>query len=308
METREEPLVTTVITTCNRSRDIVKRALDSIIKQTYKNIEIIVINDYPIDKRLMEQIENLIVEFSNIRNIKYIVVEKNGGACKARNIALNIAKGKYIAYLDDDDEWLPDKIQRQIDQVNICPDAAIVYCNAIIRYGDTGKEHRRFEKMQPVGKMFYDILGKNIIGSCSFPMFRKDILLEVGGFREDMPALQDWELYLRILKIHDVVTYVAHPVAIYYFHEGERISAHPENRIRAFENIHIEFQEELQNNRKSASNFYLMGTYFYSLCKNMRIASKYYLKGVSLDPFRIRRNIKDLFRMMGRIFIKPKKV
>lgn len=105
-----ERLVTAVITTYKRGVNIVERALKSIVNQTYSNLEIIVVNDYPDDSELVEKIHNTIEKYRDQRPIEYIVVERNGGACKARNIAVNRAKGDYIAFLDDDDEWLPQKL------------------------------------------------------------------------------------------------------------------------------------------------------------------------------------------------------
>lgn len=307
MSENKEPLVTAVITTYKRKPEIVKRALDSIVGQTYNNIEIFVVNDCPSDKKLVEDLQNMIAASSEDRTVHYIVVAKNGGACRARNLALEKAQGKYFACLDDDDEWLPKKIELQVKALEEHQDAAIAYCNAIIKYADIGKETVRFNKKQNEGNLYYELIGKNNIGSCSFPMFRVDAIKRVGGFDENMPALQDWDLYLRILK-KDKAVYVHEPVAVYYFYEGERISAHPENRITAYERLHQKIGEDLEKSSKSASAFYLMGTYFYSLAGNLKTAMHYYILGVKNDPSNVKRNVKDFFRMTGRKFVKTKNV
>ena len=102
--------------------------------------------------------------------------------------------------------------------------------------------------------------------------------------------------------------YVYEPVAVYYFYAGQRISAHPENRIIAYERLHQKLGKDLENNRKSAAAFYLMGTYFYSLAGNVKTAMHYYILGVKNDPCNFKRNIKDFFRMTGRKFVKTKNV
>lgn len=303
----KEPLVTAVITSYKRKPEVVKRALDSIVGQTYDNIEIYIVNDYPTDKKLVEDLREMINASSKGREVHYIVVEKNGGACRARNLALEKAKGKYFACLDDDDEWLLDKIELQVKKMEENPDAAIVYCNSIMRYVDQGKESVRFSKPQREGNLYFELIAKNLIGSCSFPMFKTEVLKQYGGFNAEMPALQDWELYLRILKEYKAV-YVHEPVAVYYFYEGERISAHPENRIIAFEKIHQKILGDLESNSKSASSFYLLGTYFYSMAGDLKKAMRYYILGVKKDPCNLKRNIKDFFRMTGRRFVKTKHV
>ncbi|MBS5220309.1 MAG: glycosyltransferase [Streptococcus sp.] len=302
-----EPLVTAVITTYKRKPEVVKRALNSIIEQTYNNIEIFVINDCPADKKLVKELRKMIVESSRNRRVNYIVVENNGGACKARNIAIERATGKYFACLDDDDEWLPEKIELQVQALEKQKGAAIAYCNAILRYVDQGKDVTRFVEKQKEGDIYFEQIEKNNIGSCSFPMFRTDVLKEVGGFDINMPALQDWELYLRVLKKYKAV-YVHKPVAIYYFYDGERISANSQNRVVAFENIHQKIIKDLENNTKSASSFYMMGTYFYSLNDDMKKAKEYYILGVKSNPYKLKRNIKVFLKMIGRRFIKTKHV
>lgn len=302
-----EPLVTAVITTYKRKPEVVKRALNSIIEQTYNNIEIFVINDCPADKKLVKELRKMIVESSRNRRVNYIVVENNGGACKARNIAIERATGKYFACLDDDDEWLPEKIELQVQALEKQKGAAIAYCNAILRYVDQGKDVTRFVERQKEGDIYFEQIEKNNIGSCSFPMFRTDVLKEVGGFDINMPALQDWELYFRVLKKYKAV-YVHKPVAIYYFYDGERISANSQNRVVAFENIHQKIIKDLENNTKSASSFYMMGTYFYSLNNDMKKATEYYILGVKSNPYKLKRNIIVFLKMIGRRFIKPKHV
>lgn len=303
----EQPLVSAVITTYKRPAKVVRRSLESILCQTYENIEIFIVNDFPEDQTLAKDIEKLAEEYARRRTIHYLVVPKNGGACRARNLALTKAKGTYFACLDDDDEWLPDKIRMQVEQAESCLEAAVVYGNAWIQYVEQNVRELLFKAPQPTGMIFEEIIGRNLIGSCSFPLFRTAMLREVGGFRGDMPALQDWELYLRLLKRYEAA-YVREPVAVYYFYDGERISAHPGNRVKAFEMIHREFREELRENKKSSSSFYLMGTYFYSLAGDQKRAWHYYVLGVRNSPWEIKRNIKDLCRMAGRRFIRPSKV
>lgn len=305
MKNKNMPLVTAVITTYKREAEIVRRSFLSILAQTYENIEIIIVNDYPTDITLVNDIQQIIESYSEKCNVKYIVMNENGGACKARNTALSNANGEYIAFLDDDDEWLPEKIRLQVEKALQYPQAAIIYCNAYIYNIELRKMHERTYLSHPEGFVFNYLLEENIIGSCSFPMFRTDKLLEMHGFREDMPALQDLELYLRLAKQYEAV-YVSKPLVKYYIHNGERISTQPEKRILAYEHIRQEFKNDLSNYKKETAGFYLRGTYLYSIAGDMKVAFKYYLLAIKHDPLNVKRNIRDLLRMISKRFIKSK--
>lgn len=105
-----EELVSVVIPTHKRFEELF-RAIDSVLKQTYSNIEIIVVDDNSQDKELRERIKEKIKKYSE--NIQYIENETNLGGAKSRNVGIEKAKGKYISFLDDDDEYYPEKIEKQ---------------------------------------------------------------------------------------------------------------------------------------------------------------------------------------------------
>ena len=102
----ERPLVSVVIPVYNRM-DTIERSINSVLNQTYKNIEIIVIDDGSIDDTLK------IIEHLSISDIK-VLKQNHGGANAARNLGISAAKGEFIAFQDSDDEWLPDKLEKQI--------------------------------------------------------------------------------------------------------------------------------------------------------------------------------------------------
>ena len=105
-------LVTAIITTHKREPEIVERALKSILAQTYKNIEIIVVDDSPESFESRKAVKDSVTRYTN-QNVKYVQHDECKGACAARNTGLYMAKGEYVAFLDDDDEWLPEKIEKQ---------------------------------------------------------------------------------------------------------------------------------------------------------------------------------------------------
>lgn len=294
-----KPLVSAIVTTYKRSPDIVKRAVLSIVNQSYRNIELIVVNDCPADLCLVEQIDDMLSSVHTDIEIHYVVLEKNGGACKARNIGIRQAKGKYIACLDDDDEWKPEKIKIYVDAAESDPGVGIVYGGVITKNEKSGTERSSDGLEKPSGDIFMQELAYNIVGSCSFPLLRKSVVDDVGGFREDMPALQDWELFLRLLKRCKAI-YIKEPLNVYYIYEGERISANPMKRIEAYEKLKAEYEAELRQNKKSASSFYMMGCYFYGLKLDLKTGFYYWRKAVALNLGNIKKNSAELIKLLGR--------
>ncbi|UYZ21794.1 glycosyltransferase family 2 protein [Mesobacillus jeotgali] len=207
------PLVSCIITTHKRPVEILKRSILSVINQTYNNLEIIIVNDYPEDYDLQISISKMINSFKDKR-ISYIVHEKNSGAPKARNTGINHSKGEYVAFLDDDDEWLPDKIDKQLklfddDQVGL------VYC-----------EHYRVEKNRTIRIVPHDyckdarnkIFIYNFIGGTSFPLMRKKAIIEAGMFDINCKSSQDTDMWIRIIEKYKI-KYCKEPLVKYHVSE-----------------------------------------------------------------------------------------
>ena len=106
------PLVSAIITTHNRGPDMVLRAVNSVLGQTYQNIEVIVVDDSLPSFAQRAEVERSVRSISD--SILYLKHEACKGACAARNTGLNHAKGIYVGFLDDDDEWVPMKIEEQL--------------------------------------------------------------------------------------------------------------------------------------------------------------------------------------------------
>ncbi|MDS3842651.1 glycosyltransferase family 2 protein, partial [Staphylococcus hominis] len=106
-------IVSIIIPTYNRDKKLIKRALVSVLKQTYQNFEIILVDDN-INSDISNDVKKLVDEL-NDKRIKYIKNKQNIGGAKSRNKAIKIAKGDYITFLDDDDFYLKDKLKKQVD-------------------------------------------------------------------------------------------------------------------------------------------------------------------------------------------------
>lgn len=192
--------VSAIITTHNRY-ELLKKAIDSVLNQTYKNIECIVVDDKSQDET--EQFMKSIVEKNN--NIKYIRIndDKMTGGNYARNLGIKNSNGEYIAFLDDDDEWFPEKIEKQVKILEDNKDVGIVVCGRKLEY-NPGKVYLDEKTIDNDIKDYSKKILYNIIGATSMMMFRKRLLQQVNYFDENIKFWQEYDLTIRICQISKV--------------------------------------------------------------------------------------------------------
>lgn len=235
-------LVTAIITTYKRSPELVERALRSVLNQTYPSIEIILVDDSPVEYAL----RTAVADMAGCLGVKYIPHEKNQGACAARNTGLAHAAGEFVAFLDDDDEWEKSKIAKQMECFT-SDEIALVYCGRKVLWEETGEIS--IGKTQYIrGDIYEHLIVDNVIGSTSFPLIRKSALNAIGGFDVQMESSQDLDVWLRLAQRYKV-DYVEEPLVIYHFHEGEQITKNHKKRIAGLERINLKNQEYLSQNR-----------------------------------------------------------
>lgn len=184
-------LVSVIIPSYNREKTIV-RAVESVLKQTYPNIEIIVVDDCSTDNT----IEILKDKYSNNRRIKIEQLSVNSGACVARNKGISLSKGAYIAFLDSDDEFYPDKIQKQINQLKLTN--ADLCVSDYDRINQKGYKKTVLVKEGTGEKLYNDLLFCNFITTGT--LLGKGECFRVEKFDEELPRYQDWELVLRLCR------------------------------------------------------------------------------------------------------------
>lgn len=239
-------LVSAIITTYRRDEEVITQAIDSVIGQTYPNIEVIIVSDNDDASEYASKIKEIVSKYENI-----ILIEQHEskGACIARNAGLNIAKGEYIAYLDDDDAWEKTKIEKQVKRfAEVDDDTAIVYSDYWICFLPSGK--RRLRKSKTPKDAYTELLYSNYIGSTSIPMIRKSALLTIGGFDAEMQAVQELDVWSRLVK-HYSVSYIDEPLGFYYFHQGEQITNNPHKRIAGW-NRFYEKNKDAYDKEKNA--------------------------------------------------------
>ncbi|BFN32689.1 hypothetical protein VHTUMSATKI_28840 [Vibrio harveyi] len=205
-----EKLVSVIIPTFNRP-ELLRNAIFSAISQTYKNIEVIVIDDAS-----TEDNSGVIDTFEN-KTISYIRLDSSKGANYARNLGVSVSKGDYIAFLDDDDEWLESKIESQLNLIEEDPDIGLVYTGA--RVVDLSCDNEYFIYPKEVGDLSNKILISNYIGTTSSVLMKKSIFDQVLGFDELMPQLQDYDLWIRVSQVTKIGA-ISTPLINYYIHRS----------------------------------------------------------------------------------------
>ncbi len=291
-------LVTSVITTYKRAPDIVIRALRSVVNQTYSNMECIVVDDSPSDYKLRDDVMHAVLAYSHM-GVQYVRHTHTQGACAARNTGLKLAKGEYVGFLDDDDEWLPNKIERQIEGFTN-ENIALVYCDREVVHEDNRTYHTMLTQYK--GNVYKELLFDNFIGSTSFPLIRTKALLSIGGFDILMQASQDYDVWLRLSQFYEI-NYVPDILVKYHVHSGERITTNFTKKINGFERLNSKNSELIQMNRKIRWMRIIELAPMYSGEGHLFKGIQTWVKAIGAYPFYLWRNCKYLYRVFKYRFI-----
>jgi glycosyltransferase involved in cell wall biosynthesis len=185
--------VSVIIPTYGRS-DVIGRAIASVRAQTFTDWELIVVNDGPEDGT-----QNVVAEFDDPR-IRYFCHTQNRGGSAARNTGLRAAETEYIAFLDSDDEWLPHKLEQQMAIVNHDSAIKVASCGCILIEND-GVKTKLVPSTTLMGYSNVHRLEEPFIMTTGALLCSRDLLNELRGFDETLPAFQDWDLCLRISRV-----------------------------------------------------------------------------------------------------------
>lgn len=191
-----KPTVSIIIPTYGNNTNPV-RAINSVLKQNYTHVEVIVVDDNGKDSAQQIYNEEVISKISDKR-VKYVIHEKNRGGSAARNTGANVSTGEYLCFLDDDDEFTDlEKISKQItESIGLDDSWAGTYSSCDIFEGD-----KPYDKVYPTksGMLLYDYLVGNVRIETACPIIRKFCFNAIGGFDPSFKRHQDWEFFSRIL-------------------------------------------------------------------------------------------------------------
>jgi glycosyltransferase involved in cell wall biosynthesis len=179
----QQPLVTAYIPTRNRAESV-KKAVGSVLEQTWENIEIIVVDDASDDET-----PHVLEDLARSHNITVIRNEIPKGAAASRNIAIEQANGEFVAGLDDDDIWRPKRVELLLNEFS---DGISAVCsNDRMVFGEKEIVWKKKAVITLQDLLFYNQAGNQVLT-------KKEYILEVGGYDETLPSAQDYDLWIRL--------------------------------------------------------------------------------------------------------------
>jgi glycosyltransferase involved in cell wall biosynthesis len=207
---KNQPNISVIIPTYNRAH-ILPRALDSVLAQTQLPIEIIVVNDGSTDgtKSVL----------SNYPGLK-IIDQQHSGVSAARNIGLEHTNGEWIAFLDSDDEWLPEKLEQQ--WAAICNDDKLI-CHTEEIWIRNGKRVNPMKKHQKYGEYIYEKCLPLCVISPSSVMIHQSVFNDIGVFDESLEVCEDYDLWLRICSKYSTL-FISEPLIVKYGGHEDQLS------------------------------------------------------------------------------------
>lgn len=211
------PLVSVVIPSRNR-RARLERALASVWAQTLGDFEVIVVDDAS-DDGTQQALANIAASEPRLRTIRH---DAPRGGAGARNTGIAAARGEFVAFLDDDDVWLPEKLARQVAVLRANPQASAVSASFVIDAGGG----RRLAKILHPPRDADEIIHANHLGGASVCCTTRAALERIGGFDPTLRSAQDWDLWIKLNDLGPVLV-CPEPLVVYHTHEGARITGNP---------------------------------------------------------------------------------
>ncbi len=287
----KDPFFTVVIPTYNRE-DLIQEAIRSVLNQTFGKFELIVVDDHSIDNT-----NDVVTSFGDDR-ITYIVNDHTKGGAGARNAGIFRAKGEWVAFLDDDDVWLPEKLELQYKKIKEVNDSVGLIYTGYAAYDFDNKREISLYMPENEGWLQEYLLYKNVIGTFSIVVIRSNLLRKIGGLDEEFESMQDMELYFRIASlskiefIKDKLTYVRHS-------NTDRITLNAQKRLKG--SLSFWKKHEKVINKSSRLKHYTFSRIFLLALKqrnwkSMFKALPWTIAGIFFDP-------PHMFRVVWGVFL-----
>lgn len=252
-----EPLISVVIPTYNRGK-LILRSINSVLNQTYKNIELIVVDDCSTDNTA-DVVKNI-----GDKRIKYIKLEKNSGACVARNRGIDKANGEYIAFNDSDDVWHSDKLEKQIACLEE-KNADIVSCAMDVFDESANKKMYSFPESSKISEglvTFKNLLRLNCTSTQL--LFGRTECFKTEKFNPKMPRFQDWEECLRLSKRYKF--YFQNEILVDTFQQKDSITKNPQKGTAGMNMLFEKYKDDILSDKEATVSFFKKMSSFTCRC------------------------------------------
>jgi len=267
LQNNQLPLVSIIMPAYN-AQDYIKQSIQSVVKQTYNNWELLIINDGSTDNTV-----SIVESFKDTRIVLFS--QENSGVSRARNYGISKAKGDYIAFLDSDDLWKNNKLNVQVSYMKKHPDIVLSYTD----YDSFKLQNEIIKNKQlypfQIENQHDRLLVFNYIATLTV-MLKKEIFQKVDGFDISLFGPEDWDLWIRIAKIGKIA-FINQKLALYREHE----SGISKNRKRQLEQEYKVLRRyALQSTNKKLQKYALW--FYYLKYINYLFSQKNYLKSLFL--------------------------
>lgn len=293
--TEKSPNVSIIIPTYNRA-NLVGRSVKSVLDQSYKDFEIIIVDDGSSDKT-EEKIRRYQKDDDRIRFIKH---GTNKGAAAARNTGIKASRGHYIAFQDSDDTWEPEKLEKQIQVFEHAPEEAGIVYTDMWRRRAGKRKYIPSPGIGPEERIIYQQALIRVLGiGIGTAMIKKACFDRVGMFDESLRRFEDTELFIRLSEFYCFL-HIKEPLINYYYYEGKHISGNDEALIEANEMILNKHADLIAGDKKSWAKFeYRLAN---MLCQNRNVGQwrRFLFKALKADPINPRYLMAVFISFSGR--------
>ncbi|QTY15215.1 glycosyltransferase family 2 protein [Virgibacillus pantothenticus] len=284
MENTKNPIVSIIITTYKRS-DMLKRAIDSVLNQSYKKIEVIVVDDNEPSTQYRKETELILADYASNPKIKYIRHPKNMNGAAARNTGIRNSKGNYICFLDDDDWYLSDKVKEQVMYLLDNKKFDGVYCGW----------NRNNKEVIPTkeGDLTFGLLSGTHLVLTNTIMIKREAAILCGGWDERFQRNQEAAFLLRFFN-HGYRLGVVKKVLVQFDTRDRSNVADPKENEENF-NFYLKIHEKqieacdkvYKNGKKIIYSYRYRGVLLnYIKCKEYLAAFRFYLRVIKFIPLR----------------------
>jgi len=249
---KKEHLVSVIIPTYNRE-DTILRAIESVLNQTYKNWELIIVDDGSTDNT-----KEVLEPYLKNKKISYFKT-KNKGVCHARNFGIKKSKGEYIAFLDSDDEFLKDKIKKNVREINLKKVDFVLNNFYEFREGNKIRERFNYEKSFKINSS--KVVRYQVPISTSYLFIKRTIAVKV-LFDESLPSSNDLDFILRCLRFGNSFFLKERLNKTHKLSKSNRISTDPFKKIEGYKIILEKTKKNLYGLTKEDRDFLIKKTYF----------------------------------------------